>query len=223
MRAMKPDTFIFDMDGLLIDSEPLWEQAGCEVLKNHGVELTTEQYHSSTGLRTEEWIHHWFTHFQIPLSQAAAATTDIINRATNKIQETGTAMPGVQETLELLQSHGFVLAIATSSPMSLVQVVVEKLDIRHYFTTLTSAEGLPYGKPNPAVYLNCAQALGKSPVQCICFEDSFNGMIAVKAALMKCIVVPAPAFQQQLRWNAADLQLTSLRDFNKELLEKITT
>ncbi len=218
---MKRDTFIFDMDGLLIDSEPLWEQAGCEVLKEHGVELTVEQYHSSTGLRTEEWINHWFNHFNISLTYAEAATVDIINRATHKIKKNGTAMPGVYKTLQLLQSKGFTLAVATSSPMSLVHVVVDKLNIGPYFSTLTSAEGLPYGKPHPAVYLNCANALGKQPASCVCFEDSFNGMIAVKAALMKCVVVPAPAFQGQLRWNAADLQLTSLLEFDEEALEKL--
>ncbi len=219
---MKPDTFIFDMDGLLIDSEPLWEEAGCEVLKAHGVALTNEQYHSSTGLRTEEWINHWFSYFKIPLTHKPAATSDIIDKATRKIRETGTAMPGVHETLQLLQSQGFTLAVATSSPLGLVDVVMEKLGISSYFKTLTSAEGLPYGKPHPAVYLNCAKALGKAPGQCICFEDSFNGMIAVKAALMKCIVVPAPPFQQQPRWNAADMQLTSLLDFNETMLKKLT-
>ncbi len=218
---MKPDTFIFDMDGLLIDSEPLWEEAGCEVLKKHGIELTNEQYHSSTGLRTEEWIKHWFTYFHIPLIHIPEATKDIIQIATGKIREKGTAMPGVHETLQLLHSHNFTLAVATSSPLSLVNVVVEKLNIRSYFQTLSSADTLPHGKPHPAVYLNCAESIGKRPQQCICFEDSFYGMIAAKAALMKCIVVPAPAFQQQLRWNAADLQLASLLDFNKTTLQKL--
>lgn len=219
---MKPDTFIFDMDGLLIDSEPLWEEAGCEVLKAHGVTLTNEQYHSSTGLRTEEWIKHWFSHFHIPLTHMPAATAGIIDKATRKIRETGTAMPGVHETLALLHDRGFTLAVATSSPLDLADVVVDKLGIRSYFKTLTSAGDLPYGKPHPEVYLNCARALGREPGRCICFEDSFNGMIAVKAALMKCIVVPAPPFQHQPRWNAADMQLTSLLDFNETILQKLT-
>ena len=131
-------------------------------------------------------------------------------------------MPGVYDTLQLLQSRGFTLAIATSSPLGIIDVVMNKLKIASFFKTFTSAEHLPYGKPNPAVYLQCAQSLGKDPSSCICFEDSFNGMIAVKAALMKCIVVPAPAFQQQLRWNAADIQLSSLEDFNESILANIT-
>ena len=66
---MKTTTVIFDMDGLLIDSEPLWEEAGAELLQSYGVELTPEQYQSSTGLRTREWITHWFNHFNIDNKQ----------------------------------------------------------------------------------------------------------------------------------------------------------
>ena len=65
LARMKATTVIFDMDGLLIDSEPLWEEAGAELLQSYGVELTSEQYQSSTGLRTREWITHWFNHFHI--------------------------------------------------------------------------------------------------------------------------------------------------------------
>ncbi|MBX3241672.1 MAG: hexitol phosphatase HxpB [Chitinophagaceae bacterium] len=219
---MTTDTFIFDMDGLLIDSEPLWEEAGCEVLKEFGVELTNEQYHSSTGLRTEEWITHWFNHFNIPLQHAPGAITSIIDKATFKIEETGIAMPGVYETLDLLRYGGFTLGIATSSPLSLVDVVVNKLEIAGYFKVFTSADRLAYGKPHPEVYLNCAARLGKHPAQCACFEDSYNGMISVKAARMKCIVVPAPAFREEHKWKAADMQLKSLLDFNKETLGRIT-
>lgn len=218
---MKPDTFIFDMDGLLIDSEPLWEEAGAELLKEFDIELTTEQYQSSTGLRTREWITHWFSFFGVDIRFGDDAVERIINKAIDKISLHGIIMPGVTEVLELLKSKNFTIGLATSSPMGLVDVVVDKIGIRHYFEATTSAEGLPHGKPHPEVYMNCAAELNKHPIQCICFEDSFNGMIAAKAARMKCVVVPAPVFQHQLKWNAADMQLKSLLDFTEKELQQL--
>jgi sugar-phosphatase len=103
-----------------------------------------------------------------------------------------------------------------------VDIVVEKLNIGQYLTCMVSAEDLPYGKPHPAVYLDCAVRLGADPSRCICFEDSFNGMIAVKAARMKCVIIPAPHVHHQNRWDAADLKLRSLLHFGQEELEHLT-
>jgi sugar-phosphatase len=215
---MKATTVIFDMDGLLIDSEPLWEEAGAELLQSYGVELTSEQYQSSTGLRTREWITHWFNHFHIDNKHTEHAIAQIINTAMEKIAAHGAGMPGVPEIFTFLQEKGITMAIATSSPLQLVDIVVNKLNIGQYLTCMVSAEELPYGKPHPAVYLDCAARLGVDPSHCICFEDSFNGMIAVKAARMKCVVIPAPHVHHQNRWDAADLKLRSLLDFGpKEL------
>ena len=84
---------------------------------------------------------------------------------------------------------------------------------------MTSAQFLEFGKPHPEVYLACAAELQSLPVRCICFEDSFNGMIAAKAARMKCVVVPDQQMRRQSRWNAADLQLDSLLHFGDNELK----
>lgn len=218
---MKSGAVIFDMDGLLIDSEPLWEEAGAELLKEFNIELTPEQYHSSTGLRTVEWIAHWFSFFKIEEHYADNAVTSIINKAIGKIEAQGLAMPGVPEIFSFFDSRGFKMAIATSSPVKLADMVADKLNIRRYLSCITSAEELRYGKPHPEVYLNCAMQLGVSPAQCICFEDSFNGMIAVKAARMKCVVVPLAASYPQEKWGAADMKLRSLTQFGDEQLNAL--
>jgi sugar-phosphatase len=103
--------------------------------------------------------------------------------------------------------------------MHLIETVETLGQLGKYIQVKTSAENLPLGKPHPQVYLDCAKALGASPLECIAFEDSFNGMIAAKAARMRCVVVPAPDQQNQPRWNAADLKLTSLADFSESLLK----
>ncbi len=209
---------IFDMDGLLIDSEPFWQEAGSETLQEFGVELTDEQYHSSTGLRTEEWIEHWFNHFHLSMEQAPAAIDTIIQKAIEKIDARGEIFSGVDSIISFFKEKEFKIAIATSSPLSLVEVVLKKLNPDFSFDAITSAEKLPFGKPHPQVYLDCASALNINPSNCIAFEDSFNGMIAAKAAKMKCVVVPAASAYDHPKWGAADLKIKNLNEFDLSAL-----
>ena len=105
--------------------------------------------------------------------------------------------------------------MATSSPPALIDLVVRLAGIKNYLQATSSAEDLPFGKPHPQVYLNCASMLNSAPVDCICFEDSYNGMIAAKAARMKCVIVPEPLLSKDRRWGAADLTLSSLQNFGE--------
>ncbi len=212
------NTVIFDMDGLLIDSEPLWEDAGRETLSRFNVTLTPAQYHSSTGLGTSTWIEHWFSHFNIDRSYAPEAAAGIVQRAIEKIEAKAQPLPGVEHIIQFFKDRKFKIGLASSSPMRLINIVANKLNIDHLVMARSSAEHLAFSKPHPQVFLNCAEMLQSVPTECICFEDSFNGLIAAKAARMKCVVVPAYAHQQEARWAAADLKLSSLQNFNELLL-----
>lgn len=212
------NTVIFDMDGLLIDSEPLWQKAGIDTLEQYGVKITIEQYYGTTGLRTREWIEHWFNYFNINKAYTDEAVKTIEDKAIEYIRKEAVAFPGTGYILDFFQERKFNIGLATSSPLRLVNVVVEKLGIGSYLKAIASAEYLPLGKPHPQVYLDCAAAQGVSPMNCVCFEDSFNGMIAAKAARMKCVAVPVPEQFEHMKWGAADLCLSSLLDFNDELL-----
>ena len=213
---MKFDAVIFDMDGLLIDSEPCWQSAGKETLLQWGQILSMEQYHQTTGLRTEEWIEHWFLHFGIDPNHKQEAVKTIIQKAVEKINREAVLMPGAEEILERMQSR-YKVGLATSSPMVLVDVVLRKFNLKKPVDVICSAELLPYGKPHPQVYLNCAEQLGVSPLRCLAFEDSYNGMIAAKAARMKCVVVPAKDDYDAPKWLAADLKLRSLEEYSVEI------
>lgn len=211
-------TAIFDMDGLLIDSEPLWFEAAVEVFQPIGINLTPELYAHSVGLRTKEFVEHWFR-FHAYDQQRAPGTIQAINDVViEKIKQKGKALPGVEFILELLKKENIGIGLATSSPSRLIDVVVDKLNIRPYFSAFTSAEHLEFGKPHPQVYLDCAVLLKSRPVDCICFEDSYYGMIAAKAARMRCVVVPHEDVRDQLRFRAADHLLHSLNEFSKEML-----
>jgi mannitol-1-/sugar-/sorbitol-6-/2-deoxyglucose-6-phosphatase len=216
---MNYSTVIFDMDGLLIDSEPLWQEAGALVLQQYGIRLTDEQYYSATGLRTPEWIDFWFSCYKIDKQFTENACAVVEQSALEIIQEKGNPMPGLKYIMDFFKKERFRIGIASSSPMHLIQMVIKKLEIGDYLSAVTSAEKLPFGKPHPQVFLDCAALLQVNPTSCICFEDSFNGMIAAKAARMKCVVVPAPQLYHEARWDAADLKLSSLNEFTKEMLD----
>lgn len=207
------------MDGVLIDSEPCWEEAGKETLALYDITLTPEQYMSTTGLRTREWIDWWFTYFNIDKRFAKEAEDSIVTKAIEKIGDHALVMPGVDYIFQFFEERKFTIGLATSSPTSLIDVVTEKLQIRKYISAYSSAEELPHSKPHPQVYLNCAEKLNVSPLHCVCFEDSFNGMISARAARMKCVVIPAPTQQHLLHWSAANSKVESFHAFDETVLK----
>ncbi len=218
---MQLNTVIFDMDGLLIDSEPYWQIAGMETLQKFNVALAPEQYHHTTGLRTPEWLDYWFGYFGISKDNIAAATEELHRNVFQKIRTQANVLPGVDHIFQFFKHKGFRIGLATSSPLDLVDIVTEKLGIGHYLDATASAEFLAFGKPHPQVYMDCAAALGAHPLECVCFEDSFNGLIAAKAARMRCVVIPAADQQALPKWGAADLKLLSLAEFDDAYLKAL--
>lgn len=212
---MQLNTVIFDMDGLLIDSEPIWNEAADEVFAEYGKQLTPEEYASTTGLRTSEFVAWWLKDYNFGNDELDRAAKKIIDLVIAKTRQKGSALPGVPHIIDFFHQRKFKIGLATSSPLALVDAVVKILGIGPYLQAVSSAEFLEYGKPHPQVYINCAQQLDSAPMQCVCFEDSFNGMIAAKAARMKCVVVPVPHQSKDARWSAADLKLSSLQNFSE--------
>ena len=210
---MQLNTVIFDMDGLLVDSEPLWNEAADEVFKLYGFSLTTTQHATTTGLRTREFVQWWFDYYRIDHAELPKAEKKILEFVMDKVYHRGRVMPGIPYIFEFFKERGFKTGLASSSPQELIDLVTRMIGIDTYLLATASAQHLPYGKPHPQVYLDCAAALQSEPTACICFEDSFNGLIAAKAARMKCVVVPEHSQQKQERWGAADLKLSSLQNF----------
>jgi sugar-phosphatase len=218
---MQLNTVIFDMDGLLIDSEPWWQQAGMETLRRFNVTLSAIQYHHTTGLRTPEWLDYWFGYFGVDKKLIPAAAAALHENVFEKIRTGANPMPGVRHALDLFKAKQFRIGLATSSPLSLAKIVTDKLDINDYFDAVSSAEDLPFGKPHPQVYMDCATALSANPLECLAFEDSFNGLIAAKAARMKCLVIPVADQYDLPKWGAADLKLSSLLDLTPDHLDRL--
>lgn len=118
-------------------------------------------------------------------------------------------------------SSRFSSATASSSPMTLIKEVVEKLKIGHYFEELYSAEFEEYGKPHPGVYITASKMLDVPAENCIAFEDSFNGLLSAKSAHMKCICVPDESLVGSAKLGIADIVLSSLLEFNDVLWDEL--
>jgi HAD superfamily hydrolase (TIGR01509 family) len=210
---------IFDMDGLLVDSEPYWKIAEKICFGKLGLTLTDELLRQVMGFRLTEVVEHWYNYQPWGEKNFEAVEADVLVTVKQLIIENANALPGVIQTLEFCKNNGYKIALASSSAMSLINVVVDKLNIRHYFDLLVSAEFEPYGKPHPSVFLTTAQKLNVLPTECLVFEDSVNGMIAAKAARMKCIVVPELEKQEELYWQLANFKLVSLEEFKLEMVD----
>jgi HAD superfamily hydrolase (TIGR01509 family) len=221
MTATRIDAIIFDMDGLLVDSEPLWRIAEVEMLSAVGVPITEEDAVQTTGLRTDEVVELWYARYPWSDPPQKEIEARIITRLIALIRERGELMPGVIETLQAVSSAGYPLAIASSSTSEIIAAVLDTLGIASYFQVAQSAEHEPYGKPHPGVYIEAARRLDVDPWRCLAFEDSPNGVIAAKAARMRCIAVPDPALADDHRLQAADLILPSLAEFHLDLLERL--
>lgn len=206
------------MDGLLIDSEPFWQRAEIEIFRSVGVNLNREMCMETMGLRIDEVIHYWYRKSPWKNMSYEELQGKIITRVIEYIRTEGKVMPGVFETIELLKGNQYKLALASSSHFIIIKAVIEKLKLGTYFEVVHSAEMEEFGKPHPAIYINTARLLGLSPLSCMAFEDSFNGLIAAKAARMKTIAIPDPSHFQQSRFDIADLKLSSLSLFKREHL-----
>ncbi|MBW8685181.1 hexitol phosphatase HxpB [Chitinophaga rhizophila] len=215
------NTVIFDMDGLLIDSEPLWGEAMTEVFATVGVALTPELASHTTGLRTAEVVDYWQNYFKWEGKDNLQVTNEIIDAVIAKIMAKGEAMEGLEYILEYFTQKNFKIGLASSSPLRLIESAVDHMGIRDRFQAISSAEFESHGKPHPAVYLTCAKKLGSSPLDCVAFEDSVTGMTAAKAARMKTVVVPEAHNRENKRYALADVQLGSLLDFNDAILQKL--
>ena len=172
---------IFDMDGLLIDSEPLWDKAELEVMASLGVDISRRhEMPDILGLRIDLVVDLWFAQQPWKGPDRAEVTARIINRAIQLVEEARPLLPGAREAVAMCKAQGLKIGLASASPL------------------------------HPQVYLDCAARLSVSPMHCVALEDSVNGMIASKAARMRSIVVPEAENSRDPRFVLADVKLATL-------------
>lgn len=218
MKNPKISAVIFDMDGLIIDSEPLWKIAEIETFKEVGFDFTIEMCAITTGMRIDEVVEFW----RKKLKWQKFSNNEIVDTIQNKmiqlILQRGKLLPGIIEALNILKANGVLIALASSSSMSLINTTVDSLEIRRFFNIIHSAENEIAGKPNPAVFLSTAKMLEVQPNKCLVLEDSKAGMNAGINANMRTVVIPE--FGTSPKWASnAFKKLKSMLEFNLDLLK----
>ena len=210
--ARMSKAYIFDMDGVLIDSEPFWREAEIEVFSRVGVHLTDAECALTKGWRIDEAVAYW--HGRRPWQGASVREVSeaIVDGVVTRIRESGVSLAGVHNAIEQVRSAGLNLALATSSRLRIVDAVLSKLELQSVFKVVCSAQDDEYGKPHPQVFLRTARLLEVVPTEVVVIEDSIAGMIAAKAARMRCIVVPEPSEYDRPEWGLADEKLRSLEE-----------
>jgi mannitol-1-/sugar-/sorbitol-6-/2-deoxyglucose-6-phosphatase len=210
---------IFDMDGLLIDSEPLWREAEVNVFSDIGVPLTFEKAAQTTGLRIDEVVKYWHERHPWKSPSQTEVHKRIDQEVLNLIKQKGMPKDGVEDVIALCAKFDLPMAIASSSSTKIIMAVIEKLGINNKLKVIHSAEFEEFGKPHPDVYINAARKLGVSPSNCLTFEDSVNGVISAKAAKMHCIAIPEPELRGDKRFGIADIEVASLKDVTSDMIK----
>lgn len=211
------DAVIFDMDGVLIDSEPLWKIAMEEVFRSVGSELTKQDFQKTVGLRLDEVIQFWHHHEGWQNVSPNQVEQQIITKMQELIRANAQPLTGVIATLNHLKQMNKKIGLGTSSYRILIDTVLNALDIAHYFDVTHSAESESHGKPHPAVYLTVSEKLGVHATKCLVIEDSLNGIISAKAARMSVVCIPEKTHYPEPKLALADFHFEDMQMLLNEL------
>ena len=206
------------MDGVLVDSEPLWRLAERQTFAEIGLELSDADCERTMGMRTDEVIQFWHRRSPWTSPNPAEVESRLEDLMRRLIAERATAMPGVRESIEVAQREGLALGLATSSAPPLIEAVLKKLGLVDAFAVTHSAVEEEFGKPHPAVFLTAARLLGTDPDECLAIEDSPAGVRAAEAAGMRVIAVPPKHLFDEPAYDPAEFKLASLEDLKPEML-----
>jgi beta-phosphoglucomutase family hydrolase len=199
---------IFDMDGVIVDSEPLQLESFNQILRPYGVQLSEDDFMRFVGSTQVEILTAIKSEFGI-----AKDTHELIQSKKDAYLTLAESrmepMPGLYELIDWLEGLDFAIGLASSSPMEDIQAILGYLDLTDHFKSVVSSMDLAHGKPHPEVFLRAAQKLGVDPSRCVVLEDSGRGVEAAKRASMVCIAMPN-RFTKHQDTSAADFNVGNL-------------
>ena len=212
---------IFDMDGLLIDSEPFWREVEMNVFGRLDMPLTEQMCYETAGMRLDAVVNHWLRYFGQEQLDSAAIQNDITDAYIDLVRQKGTPMKGVAYIIDFFRQRNIKIGLASSSSERIIAAVLHRLQIETLFDVICSAQNEKHGKPQPDVFLTAARNLATLPHECLVFEDAYNGVLAARAAQMSVVAVPDPHYFDSPKFDVAHLKLPTLQHFTQVHFEDL--
>jgi HAD superfamily hydrolase (TIGR01509 family) len=210
---------IFDMDGVMIDSEPLWEKTEKIMMARKGLIYNPVYREKIVGLGQKEsaiLLKETFSlneNIEDIIDQRISVLLDIYERELSLVS-------GLTELLDLVSESSIKVSLASSSPIRVINFVLEKFNLIEYFNPVISGDFVEKGKPSPDIYLHTAEIMGLSPSECVVIEDSINGVISAKTAGMYCIAIPDKRLDPD-GFKKADIIMSNLKCVDLQVLTKL--
>ena len=183
---------VFDLDGVLVDSEPVWEQVRRGLVAERGGHWAPDAQHRLMGMSTPEWARYLSEDLGVGLPPEQVATV-VIDRMAARYREHVPLMDGAVDAVHRIAAR-WPLAVASSAPATLIETVLQSAGLRSCFAVVMSTEQVAHGKPAPDIYLAVTAALGCPPLDCAAVEDSSNGLRSAAAAGLRVIAIPQPEY-----------------------------
>ena len=203
------EAVVFDLDGVLLDSEQVWDEVREELTRERGGRWTENAQREMMGMSSPEWSHYMHDQLGVP-EPPDDISAEVVRRLEEMYRQQLPLLGGAREAVERLAAR-WPLGLASSSNRELIDLVLEVSDLGRYFSVTVSSEEVAHGKPAPDVYLEAARRLSVAPKRCAAVEDSRNGIRSAKAAGMRVIAIPNPHFPPDAGSLAlADVTLGSL-------------
>ena len=218
---MSVDAVVFDLDGVLVDSEPVWEAVRRDFVSEHGGSWRPDSQQRLMGMSTPEWAGYLVTDLGVAGMSAQKVAAGVVERMADRYRMAVPMLPGAAAATRLLAGR-WPLGLASSSPRRLIDVVLDRAGLAGLFAAIVSTEELARGKPAPDVYLEVTALLGLDARRCVAIEDSTNGIRAACAAGLGVVAVPRAAYPPDADALAcADIVLDSLEALTLEMVEKL--
>ena len=206
---------IFDMDGVIIDSEPVHMKLENETYKKLGIEVTGDEHHSFVGATSHYMWEALKNKYKLnqTLEELIEYDRSTYFKYLNSDECEITLIDGVKELIKDFHENGIKLAIASSSPLNVIEAIAKKFQIEEYFDVFVTGDDVKRSKPEPDIFIFASEKLGVSPENCIVIEDSHNGVLAAKKAGMKCVGINSDATGSQ-DISMADIVINSFKEVN---------
>jgi HAD superfamily hydrolase (TIGR01509 family) len=209
---------VFDLDGVLIDSEPAWAEVREQLTRESGGRWHEGAQEEMMGMSSKEWSRYMHSELGVPMEPEEISAA-VVERLKDRYRRQVPLLPHAVETVRSLAER-WPLAVASSANRPLIDFVLELTGMAGLFRATVSSEEVPHGKPEPDVYIGAARRLDVAPEGCVAVEDSTNGIHAARAAGMRVIAVPRPDFPPDAEaLRLADAVLESLGEFEAALEE----